>query len=221
MVWEELSHPWQCCLEEAWAAYCAGSDPIGAVVTDSAGRVLSRGRNRRRDRAAESPYLYNSPIAHAEVNALIALDYKVNDPPHACVLFTTTEPCPMCLGAFYMSGVRELRYASHDPFAGSADLLGKTPYMARKPIKVTGPERPDLETIIVALHAEMRLGERGVGDAVVEMWNEAMPDPTRLGEALLASGELRRMRDAGATAAGVVEAIAVRGRTLNVTGLAL
>jgi len=44
--WDRLSLPWQACLEEAWSAYCASTIPIGAVVVDADGRILSRGRNR-------------------------------------------------------------------------------------------------------------------------------------------------------------------------------
>jgi tRNA(adenine34) deaminase len=36
-MWADLPAPWQACLEEAWAAYRAGSVPIGAVVTDGRG----------------------------------------------------------------------------------------------------------------------------------------------------------------------------------------
>jgi hypothetical protein len=49
-VWEELSEPWRACAEEAWEAYRRGSLPIGAVVTDALGNVLSRGRNRIHER---------------------------------------------------------------------------------------------------------------------------------------------------------------------------
>ena len=54
----------------------------------------------------------------------------------ACIVYTTTEPCPLCMGALYMSGVRGLRFTSRDPWAGSANLLGTT--------QVCGPERVDL-----------------------------------------------------------------------------
>ena len=46
MMWQSLSQPWRACLEEAWTAYRAGSVPIGAAITDGAGRVVARGRNR-------------------------------------------------------------------------------------------------------------------------------------------------------------------------------
>ena len=52
-VWESLSEPWRACVELAWEAYRAGSLPIGAVVADAQGNVLSRGRNRIYERSGE------------------------------------------------------------------------------------------------------------------------------------------------------------------------
>ena len=126
MIWDLLSDPWQACMEEAWAAYCAGSVPIGAAVTDAGGRIVSRGRNRIGEDCGEADCFYDHPLAHAEMNALLAFDYREHDPPHACILYATTEPCPLCFGAFYMSGVRVLRYASRDPrtFPGSPHMNG-------------------------------------------------------------------------------------------------
>ena len=47
-----------------------------------------------------------------------------------------------------MSGLRELHYASRDPYAGSVNLLGATPYLQRKSIKIVGPELPGLEIVL-------------------------------------------------------------------------
>src|SRR4051794_12741046 len=98
VLWETLTPPWQACLEEAWAAYYAGSVPIGAVITDTAGQILARGRNRMGEQDAQGNTLYGHRLAHAEVNALLALDHTAVDPA-ACVLYSTTEPCPLCTGA--------------------------------------------------------------------------------------------------------------------------
>ena len=202
MRWDELSEPWRVCLEEAWGAYAAGSMPIGAVVTDARGAVLSRGRSRISDPTGEPPALYNSPLAHAEMNALIALDYVANDPPHGCILYSTTEPCPMCLGTFYMSGLRELRYASREAFGGSVALLGATPYMGRKPIRLVGPEHPDLEAVLLALLCEERLrATGGADDVLIAAWGADSPRGVRLGRALYASGGPARLRVAGIPAA--------------------
>ena len=113
-MWETLTEPWRTCVDLAWEAYRAASLPIGAVVTDVDGNVLSRGRNRIHERSGESGTLFGHKLAHAEVNALVTLDYDLHD-PRACDLYTTTEPCPLCVGALRMADVAELRYASRNP----------------------------------------------------------------------------------------------------------
>ncbi len=205
-MWESLSLAWQTCFEEAWAAYCAGTVPIGAAVTDADGLVLSRGRNRINDREGEGEYLYGQTLAHAEINALVALGVHGAD-RHNCALFTTVEPCPLCIGALYMSGVRELRYASRDPLAGSVNLLGKTPYLSRKAVKVISPERVDFEIINISLTVEFNLSLKGerIDDVVLEAWEAVIPRGVDLGRQIYRSGELREMREANSTAKEVLE----------------
>jgi tRNA(adenine34) deaminase len=194
-MWTALSPAWRACLEEAWDAYCAGCVPIGAVVTDARGAVLARGRNRINQPEPEGIFLHGHPLAHAELNALIQLS-DADLARHSYVLYSTMEPCPLCLGAFYMSGVRRLHFACRDPYAGSLDLLGKTPYLSRKPIRAAGPECPQLETVLTALQSEFMLAS-GMNETlwgVLAVWRETLPAGVALGEAIFASGELQRMK---------------------------
>jgi tRNA(adenine34) deaminase len=62
-LWETLSAPWQASLEEAWAAYRAGSIPVGAAVTDHEGRVLTRAHNRTFERDGDLASFQASPLA--------------------------------------------------------------------------------------------------------------------------------------------------------------
>ena len=182
-------------MEEAWAAYCAGSLPIGACVTDATGQILSRGRNRIDETEGEAPYVHHNTLAHAELNALLALQipYPARE---SAILYTTTEPCPLCMGAIYMSGVRTLYYAARESHAGSTNLLGTTPYLSRKPIKVVGPPDMRLEAVITALIVEVELASwRSAQNIVISAWREIIPQGVELGEGLYQSGELRRMRD--------------------------
>ncbi len=208
-MWDSLTIPWQACLDLAWEAYCDGTVPIGAVVTNAEGGILTRGRNRIHDSGSGDGYIRRNPLAHAEVNALVALDYKNND-PHACILYTTTEPCPMCLGMFYMSGLRTLHYASRDPFAGSVNLLGTTPYLSRKQIRAFGPPDPVLEAVIMAMQVEFDLFENHpyCGN-LHEVWRRVIPDGVALGETLHRSDDLRRLRKTGATAVEIVNRLAI------------
>jgi tRNA(Arg) A34 adenosine deaminase TadA len=206
-MWSDLPHPWQACLELAWEAYCNDCIPIGAVVTGPGGDILTRGRNRVYEKVKPGG-VNGAALAHAEVEALHALDLDAVD-PHACTLYTTTEPCPMCMGTFYMSGLRTLHFAARDPYAGSINLLGTTWYLGRKPIKVSGPD-PQLETIVVALFAEQDAhfhNDQYPAGVFWEMYQETIPDGVELGLDLARRGVLQDLRNRGANAREVLETL--------------
>ncbi len=209
-MWDHLAPPWRGCMEEAWDAYRAGSIPIGAVVMDQAGHIVARGRNRIFQADAEGRHIYGHRLAHAEMNALNALDYAAVDPT-ACVLYTTTEPCPLCTGAIRVVRLCDVRYASRDAAGGSIDLLQANAYMRRGQVAVTGPENADLEAIIVAMHVEFGLARRD--DAwqwVVDAWDATTLRGVALGRVLHHSGALRALRMTGVPAATVVDTLAAR-----------
>lgn len=122
-IWHRLNEAWKASVEEAWNAYRAGSIPIGAAITDRRSNILARGRSRQYESAGAPGTVFGNPLSHAELNALLSLDYARFD-PRECVLYTTVEPCPLCVGAAYMAGIRRILYASRDPRAGSSDMLG-------------------------------------------------------------------------------------------------
>jgi tRNA(adenine34) deaminase len=77
-------------LKEAELAGLAGEKPIGAVIVHER-QVIGRGRAQHRARQSE--------IAHAEMNALLQAEQFIQAHVHdGCVIYTTVEPCVMCLG---------------------------------------------------------------------------------------------------------------------------
>ncbi|CAB4926683.1 unannotated protein [freshwater metagenome] len=103
-------------LREAVAALATDDVPIGAVVVDSAGVVLGRGRNRREADA--------DPTAHAEVLALReAAAARGEWRLEGCTLVVTLEPCTMCAGAAVLARVDRLVFGAHDPKAGAVGSL--------------------------------------------------------------------------------------------------
>jgi hypothetical protein len=96
-----------------------------------------------------------------------------------------------------MSGFRTLHYASRDPYAGSIDLLGATPYLRRKPILFNGPFNPTLEIILMALYIEYDLvtGKEHLRQTqLYSIWQQTEPRGISLGERLYRDGELRKRR---------------------------
>lgn len=81
-----------------------GGGPFAALVVRN-GELVSTGINS----VAED----SDPTAHAEINAIRLATrklgrFKLND----CILFTTCEPCPMCLGAVYWAGIPTIFYGN-------------------------------------------------------------------------------------------------------------
>ncbi|MGO8948047.1 MAG: nucleoside deaminase [Ktedonobacterales bacterium] len=209
-MWNTLAQPWQICIEQAWEAYCHGSLPIGAAITDSQGRVLARGRNRIYEGEAEGRLLCGHQLAHAEVNALISLDWAATD-PRACVLYTTTEPCTFCAGAVRQTRLGEVRYAARDGAARGVGLFEASPSMRRGKVHVVEPTQPWLEAVLIALLAEFALGQDDENTPTwCERLAEAVPAGVALGADLHRSGELRSWRNDGHLCASVIDMLAAR-----------
>jgi tRNA(adenine34) deaminase len=153
MLWKQLAHPWQICIEEAWAAYCAGSLPIGAAIIDTHEQVVARGRNRVFEPHALSGFLAGTRLAHAEINAVATVAQSSID-LSTCTLYTTTEPCPMCIGAIRMSHIGTVRYIIRDPIAGSVGLLQANTFMQARPCTVVPFGQPDLVAALTALYVD-------------------------------------------------------------------
>jgi tRNA(adenine34) deaminase len=110
-------------VKEAITSLKAGSGGIGACLVDAVtGEVVERGRNRQYD-----PYFRSD--MHAEMDLLNRYEDRLqkqgggnstNDPRRCdnLVLFTSTEPCPMCLTRIINSGIQRLYYLNPDPHGG-------------------------------------------------------------------------------------------------------
>lgn len=109
-------------LIEADEAGKAGEYPIGAIVVLD-GEIISRGRARH----TES----KSQIRHAELNALLAGGEQLWTDFRRAILFTTVEPCPMCLGAVVMADVPHIIFALNDAVVHSQKTLDANPYVRR------------------------------------------------------------------------------------------
>jgi tRNA(Arg) A34 adenosine deaminase TadA len=140
--------PWDVCLALAWTAYCAGTIPAGAVVTDAAGGIVARGRNRIFDGG--------SRLDHAEVDALRRLPPDRRYEDH--VVWSTLEPCLLCVGATLMSTVRTIRYATRDAYGGACSGTIDVPDYVRAGMRIDGPRDDAVARLGSALQAAFWLG---------------------------------------------------------------
>jgi tRNA(Arg) A34 adenosine deaminase TadA len=185
----ELSAAERACLELAWQALLAGTAPIGAVVTDATGAIISSGRNAV-DGAADPPLVAGSLLAHAEVNALIWLrdgrerhaDYR---------LVSSLEPCPMCTGAFRMAGLGALTFMGADPFNGATWLLTSDQYVGRRPVQITGPRTDRAGRLAAGLAVAYQQRRRPDGPFIAA-FAKLRPDLLAAGAALVDAGLFER-----------------------------
>jgi tRNA(Arg) A34 adenosine deaminase TadA len=78
--------------------------PFGAVIVKD-GKIIARGAN--------SVTAHNDPTAHAEVVAIREACKNLNTfQLDGCEIYTSCEPCPMCLGAIYWARPAKLFYAN-------------------------------------------------------------------------------------------------------------
>jgi tRNA(Arg) A34 adenosine deaminase TadA len=189
MLWQALSLPWQTAVSLAWEAYCAGSLPIGAVIVDGDGRIIAQGRNSIQEAESPTP-LYGSRLAHAEMNALVALG-QTNIPPQTCTIYSTMEPCVMCMGAIRMMRVGAIHFAGHDPFAGGVCLVETVPYQAFGPLPVYPLEDEMLADLLLVLMVEamLRTGRGSWVDFVATAVPQSIT-AIELGKQLFATDEL-------------------------------
>jgi tRNA(adenine34) deaminase len=103
-------------LEVAWLALGQGEVPIGAVVLDPSGAVISSGHNERETG--------HDPTAHAEVLALRRAGRALGSwHLDGCTLAVTLEPCTMCAGAIGLARISRLVFGAWDPKAGAVGSL--------------------------------------------------------------------------------------------------
>ena len=81
-----------------------GTGPFGAVIVKD-NKIISEGFN--------TVTLHNDPTSHAEIQAIrIACKSLSNFCLEGCDLYTTCEPCPMCLSAIYWARIDKVYYAN-------------------------------------------------------------------------------------------------------------
>lgn len=82
----------------------SGGGPFGAVIVRD-GNIVSMSGNR----VVEA----TDPTAHAEILAIRIASGKLGTHVLSdCVLYTSCEPCPMCLGAIYWAGIERVVYSA-------------------------------------------------------------------------------------------------------------
>lgn len=90
----------------------SGDVPVGALIVNEAGEILSTGKNEREKN--------NDPTAHAEIVAIRKASEKIGSwRLDDLTLIVTLEPCVMCAGAILQSRIKRLVFGAFDQKAGA------------------------------------------------------------------------------------------------------
>lgn len=97
---------------EAKKAFEEGEVPIGAVVVDDLGNVISKAHNRREN---DKNATYHAELMAIDSACKVLGGWRLQ----SCTLYVTLEPCPMCGGAIINSRIKRVVYGAKDPKAGA------------------------------------------------------------------------------------------------------
>ena len=90
----------------------SGDVPVGALIVNESGEILSTGKNEREKD--------NDPTAHAEVLAIRRAGEKLGSwRLDGLTIIITLEPCVMCAGAILQSRIKRLVFGAFDQKAGA------------------------------------------------------------------------------------------------------
>ncbi|HQG57514.1 MAG TPA: deaminase [Candidatus Dojkabacteria bacterium] len=103
-------------IKEAQKSFYLGSYPVGSVLLLNETEIFSAGNTAQ---------IKNNLFFHAE-NSLIekygSKMYECFKNKQSIKLYSTLEPCLMCLGAAIMNKVNEIFFVQHDPHAGACNI---------------------------------------------------------------------------------------------------
>ena len=134
------------------AASANGDVPVGAIILDSSGEVISTGVNQRE--------LMNNPVLHAEIVAIEkAAKALGNWRLDNVTLVVTLEPCAMCAGAIAQARIPRIVFGAWDDKAGAVgsqwDIL-RDPRQLHKPEVISGVLAKECAELLAEFFSERR-----------------------------------------------------------------
>ncbi len=106
-------------LDEARTAFSQGEVPIGAVVV-LGDEIVGRGHNRTEESG--------QPFEHAEMRALWDATRSVGARAlEQAVLYSTIEPCVMCIGAVILARIPRVVFGAREPRTGACESIFDIP----------------------------------------------------------------------------------------------
>jgi len=126
-------------IAEARAAASEGNAPAAALIVRG-DELLGIAHNTKTTDGAG--------FAHAELNAILQAKAKLGRHPEGVTLYSTLEPCAMCLGAITFAGIRTVVYGARDSEGGATRMFREHPvYSKWMPEVIGGIRECDCEAL--------------------------------------------------------------------------
>jgi tRNA(Arg) A34 adenosine deaminase TadA len=139
----------------AWAARERGDRPFGALLADGTGVTLAT--------AQDGVVAGRDPVAHAELGVIRALRGQYDRAfLRRCTLYASAEPCAMCAGAIFWSGIGRVVFGLST--ARLLEIMGRGQGEGRLTVPCRGVfacGRPLVEVVGPVFHAEAQECHRG------------------------------------------------------------
>lgn len=107
-------------IKEAEEAGKRGDRPIGAVIVHN-NIIIARGSNRLKTMCSD--------VHHAENIAVINCAPYLKEHGKECIVYSTLEPCFMCLGTLIHSHVRKIVFGITDKYMDLEEFINTSKYM--------------------------------------------------------------------------------------------
>ena len=170
MSFTDIEKEWQTVFELGWESFREGNLPIAAIITDDNGNILSSGRNHY----ITSKRFPNCKVDHAETECIQQLDIIKYPDTRNYTLYSSMEPCPMCIGTIIMSNLKRVRAAAHDAWAGASDICMLNTYAQKKSVEVVFAD-DFLANMQIALQGCVELRYNGSDSEVYKSFMEMYP----------------------------------------------
>ena len=138
-------------LEQAQKAFDAGEVPIGAVVVNNKGEIVSSGYNMIESEKTQT--------AHAELLVLKDAAQKKGDwRLEEFTLYVTLEPCSMCFAAISLSRIKTVVFGASSPLFGYSNEIDQFLKPAKIPVTVvSGIKQEECSKILQTFFESQRI----------------------------------------------------------------
>ncbi|WP_162297925.1 nucleoside deaminase [Halalkalibacillus sediminis] len=122
-------------LREARLAGERGDLPIGSVIVHYQGEIISRGSNKI--------HTWNNRTKHAEINALNSGAEHLSRHARECVIYSTVEPCVMCLPTIILANIRNVVFGVKDAYMEMDTFIESNNYVHKRLYNYVGDIRAE------------------------------------------------------------------------------